>query len=204
MSRTHKDKVQYTIASLFREIRKLNGRDDCYTAWDTYADYVDQWWVRGRMNRSGNKRKLMARLKVQYRRRARRELEREVLDPFVYTRKGSEAEYDHACRYEGETYGAQWADWEWYTCGSNYREDDAFDEEVERCGDSGYDYDVPWEHSWGDWVHEDDRYVPGYTYQDFSKSVSLSELLGQRDHKSRLRESLIGFIEDDLRNHWVK
>lgn len=111
MSRTHKDKVQYTIASLFREIRKLNGRDDCYTAWDTYADYVDQWWVRGRMNRSGNKRKLMARLKVQERRRARRELEREVLDPFIYTRKSSGLEYDHACRNEDTQ---EWSNWYWY------------------------------------------------------------------------------------------
>lgn len=76
---------------------------------------------------SKNSRKGAVRRKVQDRRRARRELKREVLDPFIYTRKSSELEYEHACRYEGESYGAQWADWDWYIHGVDYAGSDQFD-----------------------------------------------------------------------------
>lgn len=148
MSRTYKDNVVRVAVEMFNAL----GTTEINSGSREYNELCDYWIhvVFRRSVRYGNRRKLMSRRKVQDRRRTRRELDREVLGPFIYTRKGSEAEYDHACRYEGETYGAQWADWDWYTCGSNYREDDDFDAEVERWEDSGYDYDAPWDEHYDD------------------------------------------------------
>ena len=190
MSRDNNERKVRKARALFLEWLK----DDTPVGFEEKYGWEAASVIYRRIRFSPNSRNTAAYMKVQDRRRAKRELEREVLGPFVCTRKGSEAD---ACRYGGETYEDQWVDWDWYIHGGNYQEDDDFDAEAER-----------WEDL--DWVLNHDEYgdicdthyhdgltqmidEEGYAHywghilshsntkpQGFSKGVSLGELLRSR------------------------
>lgn len=156
MSRTYKDGVLRKATELYNAWG--GSLNDLHTP--EYREMCDYWVhvVLNRKLRHGNKRKLMARLKVQKRRRARRELEREVLDARSYDVCWSEDQYSHECRYIYDTVydyaGLHHLSFE--DCGFILWPDDILPEDVLH-------------------EHDDDDDMAGYLYQEDDDHVVFLE-----------------------------